>query len=93
MIGAILTKKLSGASYDAFNRRDLKGVMANWAEDAVYTFPGSISISGETKGKKAIEAVQAKMMEHYPKMVFTVKKCVYFQYICPRCNKQHCGGV
>jgi ketosteroid isomerase-like protein len=48
-------------------------MMATFSEDATYTFPGSISISGETKGKKAIEAVYTKMMEHYPKMHFTVK--------------------
>ncbi len=74
MIGAILAKKMAGSGFDAFNRRDLAKLMASWSEDATYTLPGNISISGETKGKKAIEAVHAKMMEHYPKMHFTVKE-------------------
>jgi ketosteroid isomerase-like protein len=73
MIGAILAKKKTASSFDAFNSRDLTKMMATFSEDATYTFPGSISISGETKGKKAIEAVYTKMMEHYPKMHFTVK--------------------
>jgi len=74
MIGAIMAKKLARSSIEAFNRRDLKKSFDGLAEDATFTFPGNISISGVTKGKKAIEACHAKMLEHFPKMHFTVKE-------------------
>ena len=48
--------------------------MSSFAEDSTCTFPGNISISGEAKGKKAIEACFAKMMEQFPKLDFTIKE-------------------
>ena len=74
MIGAVIAKRRAGSSFDALSRRDLTKFMADWAEDATWTLPGNIPISGETKGKKAIEACFAKMLENYPKMRFTVKE-------------------
>jgi uncharacterized protein (TIGR02246 family) len=74
MIGAVLAKKQAGSSFDALSRHDLTKFMSAFAEDATWTFPGNISISGETKGKQAIEAGIAKLFEHIPKMHFTVKE-------------------
>jgi ketosteroid isomerase-like protein len=74
MIGAIIAKKAARSSFDALNRRDITKVTAGCAEDATWTFPGNVPISGETKGKKAIEAAFTKWMEHYPKINFTVKE-------------------
>ena len=74
MIGAILAKKLANNSFEAFNRGDIEKLMASWSEDAIYTFPGKTPISGETKGKEAIEAVHAKMLELFPQIHFTVKE-------------------
>ena len=74
MIGAIMAKKMAASSFDAFNRGDLKRFMANWAEDAIYTFPGNSPISGETKGREAIEQVHDKMAELFPKMHFNIKE-------------------
>ncbi len=73
MIGAVMAKRQGRSVFDALNRRDLTKFMANWAEDAVYTFPGNVSISGETRGRKAIEAVHTKMMQHLPTIQFTIK--------------------
>jgi len=74
MIGAVIAKRLAGSGFDALNRHDLTKFMAAWAEDATFTYPGNVSMSGETKGKKAIEAWFAKMMEQFPKIDFTVKE-------------------
>lgn len=74
MIGAVIAKRLAGSGFDALNRHDLAKFMAAWAEDATFTFPGNTPMSGETKGKKAIEAWFAKMMEQFPKINFTVKE-------------------
>jgi len=74
MIGAIIAKRMARSGFDALNRHDLDKSMAGWAEDATWTFPGNIPLSGETKGKKAIEAAFAKWMERFPKIDFTVKE-------------------
>lgn len=74
MIGAVLAKKMAQSGFDTTNQRDLDKSMAGWAEDATWIFPGNIPISGEWKGKKAIEAGFAKWMEQFPKIHFTVKE-------------------
>jgi len=74
MIGAVMAKRVARSSFDALNRRDLAKVTADLAEDGTWTFPGNVPISGETKGKKAVEAAMADWMEHYPKINFTVKE-------------------
>jgi len=74
MIGAVIAKRMARSAFDTLNRHDLAKSMAGWAEDATWTFPGNIPISGETKGKKAIEAAFAKWMERFPKINFTVKE-------------------
>jgi len=73
MIGAIIAKRMARSAFDTLNRHDLATSIASWAEDATWTFPGDVPISGETKGKKAIEATFAKWMERFPKINFTVK--------------------
>lgn len=74
MIGAVIAKRMARSGFDALNRHDLAKSMAGWAENATWTFPGNIPISGETKGKKAIEAAFAKWMERFPKINFTIKE-------------------
>ena len=74
MIGAVIAKRRGSLAFDRLNRRELAKSMAAWADDATFTFPGNVSISGETKGKKAIEACFAKMFEQFPRMNFTVKE-------------------
>jgi ketosteroid isomerase-like protein len=74
MIGAVMAKKAARSTFDALSRHDLAKSMAGWAEDATWTFPGNISISGEKKGKKAIEECFVKWMEHFPKIDFKVKE-------------------
>jgi ketosteroid isomerase-like protein len=74
MIGAIIAKGMARSGFDNLNRHDLAESIASWAEDGIWTFPGNIPISGETKGKKAIEAAFAKWMERFPKINFTIKE-------------------
>jgi ketosteroid isomerase-like protein len=74
MIGAVIAKKRAYSGFDALNRHDLTEFMANWADDGTLIFPGNISMSGETKGKKAIEAWFAKMMERFPQIDFNIKE-------------------
>jgi ketosteroid isomerase-like protein len=72
MIGAIIAKKLAPAGLDALNRRDLDAFMASWAENGTYVLPGDLSVSGVTKGKKAIRELFQKYLDTFPVINFTV---------------------
>ena len=74
MIGAVIAKKMARSILDALSRRDLAKVTSVLAEDATWTFPGNVTISGESKGKKAFEAAMADWMAHFPKINFTIKE-------------------
>lgn len=74
MIGAVIAKKMARSGFDTLNRHDLAEAMRGWAEDATWTFPGNIPISGEAKGKKEVEAAFSKWMERFPQINFTIKE-------------------
>ena len=74
MIGAVIAKRMARSGFDTLNKRDLAKSMTGWAEDGTWTFPGNLPISGETKGKKAVEAAFSKWMERFPKINFTIKE-------------------
>ena len=59
MIGALIAKSKATSSYDLLNARDIKKFLANWHDDCVWCYPGNVSVSGEFKGKKAVEEVPA----------------------------------
>jgi ketosteroid isomerase-like protein len=80
VIGAIIAKRKVRSAFDPLNRRDVLAFLANWAEDAVFIYPGSLSVSGRVEGKKAIEQWYKKFLEQFPKVNFTVKK-VFVQNI------------
>jgi ketosteroid isomerase-like protein len=73
MIGAVITKRKSRSGLEALNQHDLTKLMADWSDDCTFCFPGDVSVSGETKGRKALEARFARMMEQFPTINFTVK--------------------
>lgn len=77
MIGATIAKKKVRSAFESITRHDLDAFLANWAEDATFIYPGSQAISGEVKGKKAIEERYRKFVQQFPLTSFTVKNiCV-----------------
>ena len=80
MIGAIIAKKKAHSGFASLNQRDLPTFLASWAENATFVYPGNLSVSGKTEGKKAIEEWFRKMMEQFPKVNFTLKN-VFVQNI------------
>ena len=73
MIGAIIGAKLVRSQYDRLNRGDIETFMAGIADDATFIYPSNVSVGGEIKGKKAIDAWFHKLMEHYSKISITLK--------------------
>ena len=77
MIGALIAKKRVASAFDALNRRDISTFISAWRDDCVFIYPGDISVSGETKGKTAIEKWFRNFMDQFPKIKFTVNSvCV-----------------
>lgn len=66
MIGAILAQRAARGGADGVNSRDLKKMVKDYAEDATYTFPGHLPISGVHRGKDAIGDFFTQMLEHLP---------------------------
>jgi ketosteroid isomerase-like protein len=73
MIGALIAKSKVHNGFNLLNNRNVASFIANWTEDATFIYPGNISVSGEIKGKKAIEEWFGKMMAQFPQINFTVK--------------------
>ena len=74
MIGAIIAKRKTRSAFDTLNQHDLAKSIAAFTEDATWTVPGNTPISGEWKGKEAVEAAFTKWMERFPKINFTLKE-------------------
>ncbi|MFC1523308.1 nuclear transport factor 2 family protein [Thermodesulfobacteriota bacterium] len=70
--GAITGMKAKSAM-ESFNNGDLKTYLKDWDDNATFVYPGGLAVSGEIKGKKAIEAWFRKWRETFPDVKFTVK--------------------
>ena len=44
MIGTVIAKRRAGSGFDALSRHDLAKLMAAYAEDSTFTFPGNTSM-------------------------------------------------
>ena len=73
MIGTIIAKSKIRSGFNSLNQHDMDTFLAAWADDATFIYPGNLSVSGEIKGKKAIEEWFRKFMEQYPQVNFTLK--------------------
>ena len=77
MIGAIIIKRKVRSAFASLNRRDISAFLADWAEDATFIYPSSVSAGGKIESKKAIEKWFRKFMEQFPKVNLTLKNvCV-----------------
>ncbi len=64
MIGSLIAKSKVTSSYDALNNRDIKSFLAAWHDECVWCYPGAVSVSGEFKGKKAVEGWFQSFLDH-----------------------------
>ena len=82
MLGSLISKYVTQAGFAALNRRDLDGFLKPWAEDAVFHFPGRISVSGEKKGKEEIRRFFQRVLEQFPTLHFDVRSiCVEHPFV------------
>ena len=77
MIGAIIATSKARSGFDSLSGHNLEKFMADWADDAMFIYPGNLSISGEIKGKEAIQEWFKKFIEQFPISSFNLKNiCV-----------------
>jgi ketosteroid isomerase-like protein len=60
-------------SFEALNQRDLGRIMRQWADNAIFEFPGHTPVSGRFVGKPAIEAWWTRWVDHMASVHFDVK--------------------
>ena len=73
MIGTIIAKKAVYNTYRYLNSRDLAAFLADWQEDATFTYPGNLSVSGEIKRKGAIIDWFTRFLDQFPKINIALK--------------------
>jgi len=66
MIGAIILKLALRGAMDDLNKRQKEKIIASFADDAVITYPGRMSVSGVRKGKAAIKEFFDKYFDQFP---------------------------
>nr|NIP81714.1 nuclear transport factor 2 family protein [Gemmatimonadota bacterium]NIQ57216.1 nuclear transport factor 2 family protein [Gemmatimonadota bacterium]NIU77387.1 DUF4440 domain-containing protein [Gammaproteobacteria bacterium]NIX46629.1 DUF4440 domain-containing protein [Gemmatimonadota bacterium]NIY10970.1 DUF4440 domain-containing protein [Gemmatimonadota bacterium] len=76
MIGALITRRRVARAFDALNRRDITAFMAVWAEDAAYTYPADLPVSGTHEGRAQIETWFRRFLEQFPEMHVDVQHIV-----------------
>ena len=74
MIGAIICRQKIRLAFTALNARNVDSFISSWAEDAVFIYPGKLSISGEFRGKAAIKSWFSYFLDQFPDYEFTLNK-------------------
>lgn len=72
MIGSIIAKKNVRAAIEALNRRDVPAFLKDWADNAVWNYPGVLPVGGRFVGKKAIKGWFENLIRQMPQLKFTV---------------------
>lgn len=65
MIGALLVRNGFPRFCQAVNNKDLDGVLRDVAEDAVFEFPGTSTLSGTYHGREEIKGFWRRVFQHY----------------------------
>jgi ketosteroid isomerase-like protein len=66
MIGALIMKLALRGAMNDLNKRRKDKIVASYADDAVITYPGKMSVSGTRKGKAAIQEFFDRYFDQFP---------------------------
>lgn len=73
MIGSYIAKRKVREAFGYFNNRDIRKFLESWDEDAVFIYPGEVSVSGVVTGKTAIRSWFNNLINRGPAVHFTLK--------------------
>ncbi len=77
MLGAIFAKQKVRTAFSYFNDRNMDKFLSMWDDNAVFTYPGNVSVSGTNEGKRAVSAWFENLMNAGPSVHFAIKNiCV-----------------
>jgi ketosteroid isomerase-like protein len=80
MIGAIISRMVTARAFNNLNKGDLEAFLSTMSDDAVYHYPGNLTVSGRIEGKDAIRTFMQKLMGLFSSAEFNVKN-IYVQNI------------
>jgi ketosteroid isomerase-like protein len=73
MIGAIIARQAVKSGFIALNHQDIDKFMKSWAQESVWIYPGTLSVSGTFTGKDAVQAWFENFCRHFTKFEFDVR--------------------
>ncbi len=77
MLGALIAKQKVRSAFSYFNDRNMEKFLSLWSENATFTYPGNLSVSGTKVGKIAITDWFNNLMDAGPSVRFSLKSiCV-----------------
>ena len=77
MIGAFIAKQKVKSAFSYFNDGNMEKFLSLWSENATFTYPGNLSVSGTKEGKVAISNWFNNLMDAGPSVHFSLKSiCV-----------------
>ena len=77
MLGALIAKHKVRSAFSYFNDRDMEKFLSLWDENAIFIYPGHVSVSGTNEGKSTVSAWFNYLMDAGPSVHFSIKNiCV-----------------
>ncbi len=77
MLGALIAKQKIRSAFSYFNDRDMEKFLSLWDDNAIFIYPGNVSVSGAKKGKSAVSAWFNNLMDAGPSVHFSINSiCV-----------------
>jgi ketosteroid isomerase-like protein len=77
MSGALFAKQKVRSAFSYFNDRNMEKFLSLWDDNAIFTYPGNVSVSGTNKGKNAVSAWFDNLMDAGPSVHFSINSiCV-----------------
>ncbi|MDH3561377.1 MAG: nuclear transport factor 2 family protein [Gammaproteobacteria bacterium] len=77
MLGALIAKHKVRSAFSYFNDRNMEKFLSLWDDNAIFIYPGNVSVSGTNKGKSTVSAWFNNLMDVGPSVNFSIKSiCV-----------------
>ena len=77
MLGALIAKHKVRSAFSYFNDRNMEKFLSLWDENAIFIYPGHVSVSGTNEGKSTVSAWFNNLMDAGPSVHFSIKNiCV-----------------
>lgn len=73
MIAEMVVRRRMRTFLDAFERKDVDGLSALWADDVVVEFPAGVPMAGTWRGKEEVRGLFEAIFAHNKRLRFTLR--------------------